>query len=161
MARAKAAVTRVPGKGHVGQGTATSMKRAMATATMVGGNEESTGDGDAIVTATGVTGVEEGNDKGSKGNGNGNGNKEGHGDQWQQHGQWKQQRGWQASNSGNNGNGDGSSTKDTASHTTTGERGMMVPWAMVCVCVFVCVERRQKIRLDLNKVNVSWSLKPE
>jgi hypothetical protein len=31
---------------------------------------------------------------------------------------------------------------------------------MVCVCVFVCVERPQKIRSDLKKVNVSWSLKP-
>jgi hypothetical protein len=28
---------------------------------------------------------------------------------------------------------------------------------MVCVCVFVCVERPQKLRLDLKKVNASWS----
>jgi hypothetical protein len=62
----------------------------MATATRVGGNKESTGDGDAIVIATRVAGVKEGNDKGGKGNGNGNGNKEGHGNQRQQHGQWRQ-----------------------------------------------------------------------
>jgi hypothetical protein len=33
----------------------------------------------------------------------------------------------------------------------TGERGMMWQWAMVCVYVFVCVERPQKIRSDLKK----------
>ncbi len=31
---------------------------------------------------------------------------------------------------------------------------------MISVCVFVCVERPQKIRSDLKKVNVSLSLKP-
>ncbi len=29
---------------------------------------------------------------------------------------------------------------------------------MVSGCVFVCVERPQKIRSDLKKVNVSWSI---
>ncbi len=56
-----------------------STKRAMATAMRVVGNKESTGDRDAIATATRVAGVEEGDDKGSKGNGDGNGNKEGDG----------------------------------------------------------------------------------
>ncbi len=30
---------------------------------------------------------------------------------------------------------------------------------MVCVCVFVCVARPQKIWSDLKKVNATWSLK--
>jgi hypothetical protein len=38
--------------------------RAMATATRVVGNEESTGDRDASVTATRVVGVKEGDDEG-------------------------------------------------------------------------------------------------
>ncbi len=54
-----------------------SIKRAIATATRVVCNEESTGDRDAIATAARVVGVEEGNDEGSKGDGDGNGNKEG------------------------------------------------------------------------------------
>jgi hypothetical protein len=58
----------------------------MATATRVVSNKESTGNRDAIATATRVAGIEEGNDEGGKGNGNGNGNKEGNGNQWQQHG---------------------------------------------------------------------------
>ncbi len=40
-----------------------------------------------------VAGIKEGNDEGSKGNGDGNGNKEGNGDRRQQHGQWLRQRG--------------------------------------------------------------------
>ncbi len=54
-------------------------KRAMATATRVVGNEESTADRDASVTAMRVVGVKEGNDEGGKGNGNGDGDKEGDG----------------------------------------------------------------------------------
>jgi hypothetical protein len=71
---------------------ATSTLRAMATVTRAGGNEESTGNGDVIVTATRVAGVKEGNDEGGKGDGDGNGdgNKEGHGNRRQQHGQWRQ-----------------------------------------------------------------------
>jgi hypothetical protein len=59
-ARAKTMATRVPGKGRVGRGTATSTKREMATATRVGGDEESTCNGDAIATATRVAGIKEG-----------------------------------------------------------------------------------------------------
>ncbi len=79
-------------KGHsnkgANQGTATPTKRAMATATRVVGNEESIGDGDAIVTAMRVAGIKEGNDKGVRGDGDGSGNKEGNCNQQQQHGQW-------------------------------------------------------------------------
>ncbi len=53
----------------------------MATATKVVGDEESTGNRDAIVTAARVVGVEEGDDEGNKGNGNGDGNKESNGNQ--------------------------------------------------------------------------------
>jgi hypothetical protein len=109
----------------------------MATATRVGGDKESIGNGDAIATATRVARVEEGNDKGGKGNGDGNGNKEGHSNQRQQHRQWRQQRGWWASNS-NNGNGERGGTKDTASRATTGKRGMMVAMSHG-LCAFFCV----------------------
>ena len=34
-------------------------------------------------------------------------------------------RGWQASNDGDNCNGEGDGTKDMATHTTPGERGMI------------------------------------
>jgi hypothetical protein len=85
-ARAKTMATRVPGKGRVGQGTATSTKREIATATRAGGDEESTGNGDAIATAMRVAGIKEGNDEGGKGNSDGDSDKEGHGDQRQQHG---------------------------------------------------------------------------
>ncbi len=90
----------------------------------------------AITTATRVVGNEEGNGKGGKRYGSGN--KEDNGDQRQQHGQWLWQQGWWASNGSNNGNGDGDSTKDTAAHTTTGERGMMVVMGHG-LCVFLCV----------------------
>ena len=49
-------------------------KKAMATATRVVGDEESTGNSDAIAIATRVVGVEEGDDEGGKGDGNGNSN---------------------------------------------------------------------------------------
>jgi hypothetical protein len=60
----------------------------MTTVTRVVGNEESTGNRVAIVTATRMAGIKEGDDEGGKGDGNGDGNEEGNGDQWQQHGQW-------------------------------------------------------------------------
>ncbi len=41
---------------------------------------------------------------------------------------------------------------------TTGERGMMVVMGHGLCVSFVCVERPQKIRSDLKKVNASWSL---
>ncbi len=105
------------------------------------GNEESTGDRDAIATATRVVGIKEGNDEGGKGDGNGNGNKEGNGNQWQQHGQWRRQRGWQASNGSDNGNGDGDGMKDMAAHAMPGERGMMVAMGHgLCVSFCVCGE---------------------
>ncbi len=47
-----------------------------------------------------------------------------------------------AFDSGNDGDG----AKDRPDCTTTGERGMMVAMGLVGVCVFVCVERPQKIR---------------
>jgi hypothetical protein len=75
------------------QGMGTSRKRAMTTATRVVGDEESTGDRDAIATATMVVGIEEGNDEGSKSNGDGDGNNEGNGNQQRQHGQLLWQRG--------------------------------------------------------------------
>ncbi len=31
-------------------------------------------------------------------------------------------------------------------------------WARVCVCLFVCVERPRKIRLNLKNINASWSI---
>ncbi len=55
-------------------------KRAMATATRVVGNEESTGNRNEVATMTRVVGVEEGNDEGGKGDGDGDGDKEGDGD---------------------------------------------------------------------------------
>ena len=52
------------GKDHidkgVGQGTVTSTKRAMAKATRVVGDEESTDDRDAIATTMRVVGIKEG-----------------------------------------------------------------------------------------------------
>ncbi len=51
----------------------------MATATWVVGNEESTGNRDAVATATRVAGIKEGNNEGGKGNGDGDGDKEGNG----------------------------------------------------------------------------------
>jgi hypothetical protein len=87
-----------------------------------------------------VAGDKQGN---GKGNGDGNGNKEGKGDQWQQHRQWLWQRGWRASNGhdNDNGNGDGGGTKDRATCTTTGERGMMVVMGHGLFVIFVCVWR--------------------
>ena len=117
------------------------MKRAIATATRMVGNGESTGNRGSIATATRVVGVEEGNDEGSKGNGDGDGNKEGNGNQRRHHGQWLRQRGWQANNGGNNGNGDRDGTKDMAAHTAPGERRMMVVMGHgLCVCLGVCGE---------------------
>jgi hypothetical protein len=58
-------------------------KKAMATATRVAGDKESTGNRDATATAMKVAGDEEGDDEGGKGNG-GSG-KEGNGAQRQQH----------------------------------------------------------------------------
>ena len=57
-------------------------KRAVATVTWVVGNEESTGNRDAIATATKVAGIKEGNDDGGKGNGGGDGDRKGVGKQW-------------------------------------------------------------------------------
>jgi hypothetical protein len=63
------------GKGNgdkvVRQGTVTAMKRAMATATRVAGDKESSDDGDAIATATKVANGKEEDDEDSKGDGNG------------------------------------------------------------------------------------------
>ncbi len=44
------------------------------------GDEESTGDRNAVATATRVVGFEEGDDEGCKGDGDGDGDKEGDGD---------------------------------------------------------------------------------
>ncbi len=115
----------------------------MTTVTRMVGNEESTGNRDAIATATRVVGIEEGNDEGGKGNGDGNGNNEENGNQQRQHRQWRWQRGWQASNSGNNGDGDGNDVKDMAAHATPGERGIMVAMGHG-FCVFVCEWRDHK-----------------
>jgi hypothetical protein len=68
------------------------MKRAMATATRVVGNEESTGNRDAIATAMRVVGIKEGNDEGGRGNGDGDRNEEGNGERRRQYKQWLWQR---------------------------------------------------------------------
>ncbi len=121
--------------------------------TRVVGNKGSTGNRDAIATATRVAGINEGNDKGGKGNGDGDGDKEGDGNQWQQHGQWRRQRGWWVSNGGNNGDGEGDGTKDMAAYATTGERGMMVAMGHgLCVCFSVCIETtKNKVGPKKNK----------
>ncbi len=69
--------------------------------------------------------------------GKGAGNKDGNGNQPQQLGQWLQQRGWRVFDSSNNGDG----AKDTVTHATIGERGMMVAMGHgLCVCFGVCGE---------------------
>jgi hypothetical protein len=78
----------------------------------------------------------EGNGKGGKrfGDGNSSGShKKGNGKSG--YGQWLWQRGWQAFDGGNDGGG----AKDTATHVTAGERGMMVATGHgLCVCFGVC-----------------------
>jgi hypothetical protein len=69
--------------------------------------------------------------------GDGYGNKEGNCNQRQQHRQWLPQRGWRAFDGGDN----GESTKDMATCTMTGKRGMMVAMNHgLCVCFGVCGE---------------------
>jgi hypothetical protein len=137
------------------------MKRAMATATRMVGNGESTGNRGSIATATRVVGVEEGNDEGGKGDGDSGGNKEGDGNQRQQHGQWLWQRGWQASNGSNNGDGEGDGTKDMAAHTTPGERGMMVAMGhSLCVSLCVCGKTTKKNMVGPKKSQCILELMP-
>jgi hypothetical protein len=150
------------GKGHgdkgVGGWMATSAKRVRARAARMMGNEEITGDGDAIATAMRVVGVKEGNDEGGKGDGDGDGNREGNGNRRQQHGQRRQQRGWQASNGSDNDNGEGDGTKDMAAHTTPGERGMMVAMGHgLCVSLCVCGETT-KNTVGPKNINAPWSM---
>ncbi len=95
-------------------------------------------------------GVEEGNDDGGMGNGDGDGNKEGDGNQPQHSRYWRRK-----SNGGDNGNGEGDGTKDMAAHTMPGERGMMVAMGHgLCVSFWVSGETT-KNKKESKNVNVS------
>ncbi len=102
-------------------------------------------------------GIEEGNDDGGKGggDGDGDGDKEGDGDQPRHS---RHRRG--ISDGGDNGDGEGDGTKDMATHTTPGERGMMVAMGHgLCVSFWVSGEMT-KNKVGPKKVQCSLVHRP-
>jgi hypothetical protein len=86
-------------------------------------------------------GIEESNDDGSKGDGNGDSDKEGNGAQPRHSRHWRRKR-----DGGDNGDGEGDGTKDMVAHTMPGERGMMVAMGHgLCVSFWVSGEMTKKI----------------